>query len=139
MLTSTKSPSLKSLVATLVPIIQGLPISLETIAEWLSRLPRSTIIADAVGNKVTHPGSVLDVTSMSPFSESSSVGSITTRTFACTLPGQQPIPFQNSLVLSAIPDKIIWQYPENKLEIKGKNINQSVILDQDQFWGIMIK
>jgi hypothetical protein len=59
------------------------------MAEWLNKLPRSTIMADAVGNKVTQPGSVLEVTKISPFKLEISFGFFTTLTFAFTIPGQQ--------------------------------------------------
>jgi len=67
------SPVFKEEIKFGIATIVGIFISLATMAEWERRLPFSISNPDIAGNKVTHPGSVLGATSISPLRLRSSV------------------------------------------------------------------
>ena len=60
------------------------------------------ILAAALGKSVTHPGSVLEVTRISPSRDEISFGFRIIFTFPRTLPGQQPIPFRSPSIFSIL-------------------------------------
>ena len=63
---STRSPSFSQLVSPGIETMVGRPISLATMAEWDSILPRSTNSPVAAGKIITQPGSVRCATTMVP-------------------------------------------------------------------------
>ena len=70
-----------------------MPSSLETIAEWDSKLPLSTKIPLAEGNSIIQPGSVYSATKISPCSNFAFAGLSITLTLPLTFPGDAPNSF----------------------------------------------
>ena len=64
---SIGSPFLRTLVATFVPIIQGIPYSREIIAAWEIMPPSSVISAFAFLLRTIDSGRIISVTRIYPF------------------------------------------------------------------------
>ena len=97
--TSTKSPSLKTLVATKVFTTQGLPNSLETIAAWQVMPPTSVTTATDFFIAVTKSTDVEGTTNTSPsFILDNSEMLLITLALPLALPGEAPKP-QSSFLL----------------------------------------
>ena len=83
--TVTAWPSFNTPVPLPVPMMHGIPSSLETIAAWQVLPPLSVTIAEAILIIGSQSGSVLSVTSTSPFLKSD-ISNALSRTFTVPAP-----------------------------------------------------